>query len=67
MKIKEAVDVLIKHSICVKHMATCDKKCDKCTVSIKDGQLLLAYDVALDALAICSNSESYQNHVEKVS
>ncbi len=67
MKINEAVDILIRHGICVKHMATCDKQCDTCSMCVQDKKLLDAYQVALDALAICSSTESYQNYVEKVS
>ena len=65
MTINETVDTLIRHGICIKHMATCDKKCESCSMSVQDKKLLDAYDVALDALAICSNTESYQSYVEK--
>ena len=67
MKIKEAVDVLIKHGICIRHMSACNKECGKCTVSVQDKDLLDAYDIAVDALAICSSTESYTKYVEKAS
>ena len=65
MTIKETVDTLIKHGICIRHMATCNRKCSTCTVSDQDKQLLDAYDVAIDALAICTSTEPYQRYVEK--
>ena len=65
MTIKETVDILIKHGICIRHMTACNKKCSTCTVSVQDKQLLDAYDVAIDALAICTSTESYQGYVEK--
>ena len=65
MIINETVDTLIRHSICIKNMATCDKKCESCSMSVQDKKLLEAYDVALDALAICTHTESYQQFIEK--
>ena len=65
MTIQETVDILIRHSICVKHMSTCDKRCSTCSMSVQDKKLLDAYDTALDALAICSSTDSYQQYVEK--
>ncbi len=65
MTINETVDTLIKHSICIKHMSTCNKECETCSMSVKDQKLLEAYDVALDALAICTHTESYQQFIEK--
>ena len=65
MTIQETVDILIKHSVCLRHMSICDKNCSTCTVSVQDKKLLEAYDVALDALAICSSTEPYQRYVEK--
>ena len=65
MVVKEAIDVLIKHGICLRHMATCNKECSKCTVAVQDKKLLDAYDIALDALAICTHTELYQQNVQK--
>ena len=67
MKLNEAVDTLIKHGICIRHMAACNKKCEECTMSVKDKQLLDAYDMAIDAFAIAGSTESYTKYVEKVS
>ena len=65
MVVKEAIDVLIKHGICLRHMATCNKECSKCTVAVQDKKLIEAYDIALDALAICTHTELYQRNIQK--
>ncbi len=65
MTIKETVNILMRHSICVKNMNTCDKQCSICSMSVQDHKLLEAYDTALDALAICSGTDSYRQYVEK--
>ena len=65
MVVKEAIDVLIKHGICLRHMATCNKECSKCTVAVQDKKLIEAYDIALDALAICTHTELYQRKIKK--
>lgn len=65
MNINEAVHTLIDHGICLRHMATCNKECSKCTVAVQDKKLIEAYDIALDALAICTHTELYQRNVKK--
>ena len=65
MVVKEAIDVLIKHGICLRHIATCNKECSKCTVAVQDKKLIEAYDIVLDALAICTHTELYQRNVQK--
>ena len=65
MVVKEAIDVLIKHGICLRHIATCNKECSKCTVAVQDKKLIEAYDIALDALAICTHTELYQRNIQK--
>ena len=67
MTINETADTLIKHSICIKNMATCGKECSSCSMAVQDQKLLEAYDMALEALAMCGGIESYQKYLEKVS
>lgn len=60
MTIDECLDILISHSVCVRHMATCGKHCARCSVVVSD-------DVAMDALRICKSTKPYTIKTDKAS
>ena len=67
MKISDAVDTIMNHSICIKNMATCSKNCGSCCVAVKDAELLEAYELATEALLICKTMERYRIQLEEAS